>query len=160
MCQGTVLSPLLYCIYVNYLLCQFSSSGYGVYVHNIICGSPMYASDMALIGHSTLNLQNTSNNVFCCALDWWYKLNTTKSAVVTIGEAPAPHMRNSKCQWHIKESRFWKKTVNTTLGFSVYLIPPHSHELQNCNAVGSRLHPATTLKLYKTFCLPILILWK
>ena len=56
--QGAVLSPLLYCILVNDLLSQLSSSGYGVHVRNIFCGSPMYADDLALISHSNTDLQS------------------------------------------------------------------------------------------------------
>ena len=51
--QGAVLSPLLYCIFVNDLLSQLSSSGYGVHVRNIFCGSHIYADDLALISHSS-----------------------------------------------------------------------------------------------------------
>ena len=170
--EGAVLSPLLYCIYVNELLCQLSSSGYGVYVHNIFCGSPMYADDLALVGHSISDLQNMLNIVSNFPFDWWYKLNASKSAVVVIGEAQAARIRNSKQrQWHISGEQILEKDSYHHLGIlrsSTSSSFAHTAECCSagrsaffcCNAVGSRfgcLHPATTLRLYKTFCLPILI---
>ena len=46
--QGAVLSPLLYSIFVNDLLLHLSSSGHGVSINGIFCGSPMFADDLAL----------------------------------------------------------------------------------------------------------------
>ena len=41
--QGGVLSPFLYCLFVNQLLDILSASRFGVSIDNIYCGVTMYA---------------------------------------------------------------------------------------------------------------------
>ena len=47
----------LYCIFLGELLDRLSSSGVGVYISVIYCGSPMYADDILLIAASPTALQ-------------------------------------------------------------------------------------------------------
>ena len=50
--QGGILSPFLYCIFLDELLDTLVSTGAGVMISGIYCGSPMYADDISLIADS------------------------------------------------------------------------------------------------------------
>ena len=50
--QGGILSPFLYCIFLNELLDQLSSSGVRASIAGIYCGSPIYTDDISLIAAS------------------------------------------------------------------------------------------------------------
>ena len=54
---GGILSPFLYCIFLDELLDQFSSSGVGASVAGIYFGSPTYVDDISLIADSPTALQ-------------------------------------------------------------------------------------------------------
>ena len=51
-CQGAILSPLLYCIFVDDLLSTLELSGLGVRIGEVFYGAPMYANDLALVASS------------------------------------------------------------------------------------------------------------
>ena len=55
--QGGVLSPFLYCLFVDELLDILTQSGLGVSVDDVYCGSPMCADDLALVASSPEELQ-------------------------------------------------------------------------------------------------------
>ena len=55
--QGGVLSPFLYCLFVDELFDQLAASGFGATIHNIYCGAPMYADDIALVANSPNSMQ-------------------------------------------------------------------------------------------------------
>ena len=92
-CQGAILSPLLYSIFVNDLLHLLSSSGHGVSIGGIFCGSPMYADDLALIAESSAALQSMFDLVHNFSIQWHYQLNALKSAVLVFGESASSRSR-------------------------------------------------------------------
>jgi len=47
--QGGVLSPVLYCVYIDDLLLALSNSGVGCYIGNNFVGALAYANDIVLI---------------------------------------------------------------------------------------------------------------
>ena len=91
--QGAILSPLLYSIFVNDLLHLLSSSGHGVSIGGIFCGSPMYADDLALIAESSAALQSMFDLVHNFSIQWHYQLNALKSAVLVFGESASSRSR-------------------------------------------------------------------
>ena len=129
--QGAVLSPLLYCIFVNDLLSQLSSSGYGVRVHNIFCGSPMYADDLALISHSSSDLQDMLDIVSNYAQKWWYKMNAEKSSILVFGESLAVRTRNRPLRhWFVSGESIPEKDSQHHLGFLLIISCPHFRTVQ------------------------------
>ena len=169
--QGAVLSPLLYCVFVNDLYSQQFSSGHGVHIHDIFCGSHMYADDLALISHSNSDLQSMLDIVSTYAQKWRYNSNADKSAIVLIGESPASRAKNRPLrQWFVSGEKIPEKDAQHHLGILHSVSPSSSARTSercsagrsaffSCNAVGFRfgcLHPVTTLRLYKTW-LPILL---
>ena len=82
--QGGVLSPTLFCIYVDNILSKLSM--YGCRMNGISYGSFMYADDLILIAPSVAELQ-LMVKVCCNELDSInLKLNTKKSYCIRIGK--------------------------------------------------------------------------
>ena len=132
----------------------------------------MYADDLALIANSSTDLQAMLEIVFSYSVQWRYQLNAQKSAIQIFGESAATHARNRPSrQWLIGSEVIPEKDSYHHLGVlrSVsYSSNPRTSE--HCsssrrasfslNSLGSRagcLHPLTSLRLYKVYCLPILI---
>ena len=170
--QGAILSPLLYSIFVNDLLHLLSSSGHGVSIGGIFCGSPMYADDLALIAESSAALQSMFDLVHNFSIQWHYQLNALKSAVLVFGESASSRSRyRPQRQWHIGSAVIQERDSYHHLGVlrsvSTSSISRTSERCSSCrsafyslNALGSRagcLHPLTSLRLYKSYCLPILL---
>ena len=170
--QGAILSPLLYSIFVNDLLHLLSSSGHGVSIGGIFCGSPMYADDLALIAESSAALQSMFDLVHNFSIQWHYQLNALKSAVLVFGESASFRSRyRPQRQWHIGSAVIQERDSYHHLGVlrsvSTSSISRTSERCSSCrsvfyslNALGSRagcLHPLTSLRLYKSYCLPILL---
>ena len=97
-CQGGVLSPFLYCIYVDELLDQLSISKIGTSISDIYCGAPMYADDLSLVADSQTALQSLLDQVNY-AKKWRYRLNSSKPVIMVFGEARV----REQCQrvWHL-----------------------------------------------------------
>ena len=55
--QGGVLSPDLYCLYVDDLISILRSRGVGCYIGNIFAGALFYADDIAVLAPSIKGLQ-------------------------------------------------------------------------------------------------------
>ena len=161
--QGSILSPLLYSIFVNALLDQLSTSSFGVSIEGVFCGAPMYADDLALIGTSEVDLQNMLDIVSSYALMWHYELNAQKSAILVLGESSVSRQRNrSRREWTVGGDVIPECDSQKHLGIlhTVYSTSIH-RTVERCsagrsaffalNAVGSRfgcLHPTTSLKIY------------
>ena len=54
--RGT-LSPFLYSIFVDELLDELTSFGFGGAIQTVYCGAPMYADDLSLVSDSPDSLQ-------------------------------------------------------------------------------------------------------
>ena len=101
--QGGILSPFLYCMYVDELLDQLTTSGLGVAIP--YCGSPMYEDDLALIIDSPATLQSMLNIVHRYALCWRYHLNGVKSVVMVFGESTCSRRKaRADRRWRLGDS--------------------------------------------------------
>ena len=47
--QGGVISPVLFCIYINKLLGRLRSSGFGCFIGEVFLGALAYADDIVLL---------------------------------------------------------------------------------------------------------------
>ena len=72
--QGAILSPLLYCIFVDDLLNTLEHSSLRARIGGVFCGSPMYADDLALVASSPEELQAMLDVVSHYASQWHYQL--------------------------------------------------------------------------------------
>ena len=170
--QGAILSPLLYSIFVDDLLHQLSCSNLGTSINGCYCGSPMFADDLALIADSPEELQSMINIVHNYSTAWRYHLNAHKSAILVIGESPASRAcLHPSRQWLIGNDTIPEKDSYHHLGIlrsvTSSSLPRISEHCSSCrsaffslNIIGPRagcLHPLTSLRLYKAFCIPILL---
>ena len=84
--QGGVLSPFLYCLFVDQLIDILSAPGFRVSIDNIYRGAPMYADDLALVAGSAEELQAMLDLVHNYAQKWRYNLNADKSVAMVLSE--------------------------------------------------------------------------
>ncbi len=47
--QGGVISPILFCVYMDDLLTELANSGYGCYMGGVFAGAFGYADDLKLL---------------------------------------------------------------------------------------------------------------
>ena len=149
-------APLLYSIFVNDLLLHLSSSGHGVSINGIFCGSPMFADDLALVSESDSDLQSMLNIVTHYATTWRYKLNASKSSILVIGESNRSRTQNRQTRsWHVCGDPLPEKDTQHHLGILRSVSPSTAQRTsERCsagrsaffglNAIGSRFgchHP-------------------
>ncbi len=117
--QGAILSPSLYCLFVDELLDILTSSGLGVKIGGSYCGAPMYANDIALIAESAEELQSMLDIVENYARKWRYQLNSEKSVVMVFGES-ARSRSVARCHraWYLGGSQIHEVDEHHHLGVS------------------------------------------
>ena len=76
--QGGVISPVLFCLYIDNLLIQLAQSGVGCHIGNIFVGALAYADDIVLVAPSPSALRQTYI-CECYANQFNIKFNTEKS---------------------------------------------------------------------------------
>ena len=91
--QGGVLSPVLFCVYMDELLGRLRDSGIGCFVGNLFCGALSYADDLAILApthYATCQLLNTCESF---ANEFHVLFNSAKSHLLYF--SPHPRMRRS-----------------------------------------------------------------
>ena len=83
--QGGVLSPDLYCIYVDELVELLSELGIGCHLRNIFLSILLYADDMALISPSLQSLQRLLSATEDYCKKWDIMLNAKKTKNMSFG---------------------------------------------------------------------------
>ena len=56
--QGGVFSPVLFCIYLDGLLCRLAESKIGCFIGNVFVGALAYADDIALLAPTIIIIIN------------------------------------------------------------------------------------------------------
>jgi len=158
--QGGVLSPILFIIYLDELLCRVRESGYGCHVGNIFCGAFGYADDVTLMA-PTLHSVNILLDVckkFADEYDVIFNSSKTKHIFLTPNDSPPPiimfsgdriervhhdkHLGNIIGEQHITENvnrciNEFTRTVNMVCMYFKHI--PHD----------------IIYSLFKTYCMPI-----
>ena len=102
--QGGILSPILFCIYIDELLCELKSSGFGCYVGSTYCGSLGYADDITLLSPSVFGLQKLLNICENYARKYDIQFNECKSKVMIFSKTkqevePCLFLNNKKLEY-------------------------------------------------------------
>ena len=79
--QGGVLSTFLYLVYINDLLDELESSGYGSKVMSVCTGNPAFADDISLLALTPSHLQRLVDIVHTFCLHWNVSVNVEKSRI-------------------------------------------------------------------------------
>ena len=101
--QGGVLSPDLYNIYVNDLICILESSGVGCFVLDKFAAALMYADDIAILAPSIKGLQKLLSLCEDYCLQWDIRLNSKKTKNLCFGKGESPkfklRLNNEEIDW-------------------------------------------------------------
>ena len=89
--QGGVLSPVLFCVYIDGLLCKLKQSGLGCNVGNIYCGAFGYADDLALLSPSVCGLQKLVDICRNYAAEFDISFNCKKSKMMVFSKGHSSH---------------------------------------------------------------------
>ena len=84
--QGGVLSPLLFNIYLDVLLCNLRLSGYGCHVGNTFMGSLAYADDVILLCPTVYAMKKLLSICEEFSADYDILFNATKSKLLIFGD--------------------------------------------------------------------------
>ena len=84
-CQGGILSPLLFAVYVDDLIDELRKCGCGLYIGSVFIGALLYADDIALLACSCLGLQKLINVCIDYGLQWDICFNPSKSQIMCFG---------------------------------------------------------------------------
>ena len=84
--QGGVLSPDLYNIYVDDLICILRSSGIGCYIRNVFAAALLYADDMCILAPSLKGLQRLLDICSSYCVQWDICLSAKKTKNMYFGK--------------------------------------------------------------------------
>lgn len=84
--QGGILSPVLFSIYVDFMLNSLSDSNAGCHLGHVYCGALAYADDVILLAPSKSALERMLTTASECATKLDLKFNGTKSQYLCIGK--------------------------------------------------------------------------
>ena len=161
--QGGILSPMLFCIYMDDLIKELRLSGFGTYLSNLFIGSILYADDICLISHSCFGLQKMLDICHNYGVRWDILFNPVKSHLITFGGSiPKATLRlnNDYLQWSSKVKYLGLYLIGG-VNFRINLNMAKQKYFGCFNniksIVGQQVNEIMILKLIKTYCLPRLL---
>ena len=80
--QGGVISPVLFCVYMDDLLAKLENSGVGCYMGRVFSGAFGYADDLTLLSPSIVALKKMISICSSYALEHDIKFNGSKSQMI------------------------------------------------------------------------------
>jgi hypothetical protein len=80
--QGGILSPHLFTFYINELLLQLRSSGFGTRVGFTFTGAIAYADDIILLSKTHIGMQSLIDMACAYCYKWKIKLNASKTEII------------------------------------------------------------------------------
>ena len=80
--QDSVLSGLLYLIFINDLICEIEKCNQNIGIYSINCGAPALADDISCIATSPLSLQRMLDVCSEYSRNWRFCFNANKSSIM------------------------------------------------------------------------------
>ena len=113
--QGCVLSPVLFCIYINELAKMYRNKNVGVSIFNVKISCLFCADDVVLISENENDhLQNMLNIASDFSKKWKLDFNHSKSNVVVVGKR-----KDDGKIWHLANSNIKEVDHYKYLGFHI-----------------------------------------
>ena len=103
--QGSIISPSLFCIYLDVLLNRLETNRAGCRIGTKFCGALAYADDLTLISPSIKGLQSMINVCETFSVEYDVLFNETKTVCIMFGKnevTPVVYMSNVKLVWKLK----------------------------------------------------------
>ena len=131
----------------------------------------MYADNLAVIAESNTALQAMLNLVYNFSLQWHYQLQAQKSAVLVFGQSASScsHKRAQR-MWHIGSKVVHKRDSYHHSGVLRSASLSSNTTLERCGSCRNAFTPSMlwnpcwlpppsyiSLRLYKAYCIPILL---
>ena len=160
--QGGILSPDLYCLYVEDLIDILKAKNVGCHIMNVFLAALIYADDMAILAPSVKGLCILLDACSDYCIEWDICLNAQKSKLMYFGSRCTdlfkPSLNSTPIEWVetckylgvcLVSSRFFKCSISDRI-----------HKFYKCaNAIfriEGRSDDLTMLSLVETHCVPIL----
>jgi endonuclease/exonuclease/phosphatase family metal-dependent hydrolase len=163
--QGGVLSPVLFCIYIDDLLIKLSHSGVGCYMGLDFVGALAYADDIVLLAPTPSAMRKMLSVCDAYAVDYDIVFNADKSKFLVIPSNSRRRIYSDMCQCRFFIGGNSIENVNqyTHLGHIITSSQSDTEDIthrRNC-FVGqvnnvlcffNKLDVLVKLKLFKSFC--------
>ena len=161
-CQGGVLSPNFYCIYVEDLLDALKRQKKGCYYLNIFAAAFIYADDMAVIAPSIKGLVSLLKTCESYCAEWDICLNAKKSRCMYFGKRiNIQHniiLNGNAVEWTNKWPYLGVK-LNSSKSFNCSVKEKVRKFYRSVNAIlriDGRSNDMVMLALLEAHCVPIL----
>jgi hypothetical protein len=112
--QGCVLSPILFCMYINELTKMLRDNNVGSCIFDVRISCLFWADDVVLIADNENDLQNMLNIASDFSRKWKLDFNYNKSNVVIIGKR-----KNENKVWHLGNCHIKEADNYKYLGFNI-----------------------------------------
>ena len=160
--QGGILSPDLYCLYVDDLIYILKSLGVGCYIGNTFAAALLYADDMAVLAPSLKGLQRLLDACSAYCRDWDIKLNAKKTKNIMFGaKSPPSHCVTLDGQilpWE-NQCKYLGVTLKSGTTFHCCVketIGKFYRALNSIIRIDGRSDDMVMLRLLEAHCVPIL----
>ncbi len=160
--QGGVLSPILFTVYVDELLCRLSNARFGCYVGNLFCGAVGYADDITLLAPTVTSLNYMLDICQNFAEAYDVLFNASKSRLLYFSKAKSlPDISPITFNGSVIEVVKHEKHLGNIIGQNC-----SKDQLQDCiysfqgkvNMVKTHFHhtnPDGLYQIFKTYRMPL-----
>jgi hypothetical protein len=163
--QGGVLSPSLFAVYIDSLICKLKVSGHGAYIGDQYVGCLVYADDIILVSHSIVAMQHMLDICSSEVLALDLQFNTKKSVALRVGPrwqyACAPLILSKAELNYVSEIRYLGVVITAARSFKCSFEHVKLKFYRCFNAIYNRAKHADSelvcVQLVKSFCLPIML---
>lgn len=158
--QGAVLSPILYCIYVDGLIKNLRTSGLGCTINGLYSGILCYADDITLLASSLMVMQKMLAICESYAKGHAIEFNATKSEAICFGTNADDYLNvaltlnGGPISWKT-EIKHLGHILTQSMRNSVDVLEKKQSFINKVNAMLGRLHtvrPSILAKVYLTEC--------
>ena len=159
--QGGVMSPLLFTLYIDVLLCRLQNSGYGCHIGNIFCGAMGYADDVILLAPTVTAMKHMLEICTQYGIEYSVLFNPDKTKFIHINNLNCNISPNILLMGKPIETVLFDKHLGFPVGNvnSQYIINQAVNQFTaKVNMVVSHfkcLRYDIMYKLFKTYCMPL-----